>query len=197
MFPIWDQGGRVIGFGGRLLADGVRAPKYLNSPETALFSKRNTLYGAHLAEKAAKESATHHRRRRVHRLYQFVSTRHRKRRRVVGHRVYRAAGALAGALAEKIIIAFDADAAGEAATLRSLDMLAELGMRVAVVTMPPGQDPDEFVRQQGRRSFSSSGRHSGAVDGIQVEQGVGRVDVEHRRRSSPGRRTGRGHRRTS
>ena len=40
MFPIWDRGGRVIGFGGRLLADGVRAPKYLNSPETPLFSKR-------------------------------------------------------------------------------------------------------------------------------------------------------------
>lgn len=156
MFPIWDQGGRVIGFGGRLLADGVRAPRYLNSPETALFSKRNTLYGAHLAAKAAKESASI-----------IVVEGYTDCISLFQHGIENVVASLGTAfteqqarwlarLAEKIIIAFDADAAGEAATLRSLDMLAELGMRVAVVTMAPGQDPDEFVRQQGPDRFRAA-----------------------------------------
>lgn len=149
MFPIWDQGGRVIGFGGRLLVDGVPAPKYLNSPETPLFSKRHTLYGAHLAGQAAKATGT-----------VIVVEGYTDCISLVQHGIENVVASLGTAfteqqarwlarIAERAVIAFDGDTAGEAATLRSLDLLAGVGMAVSVLTFPPGQDPDEFVRKAG------------------------------------------------
>lgn len=154
MFPIWDRGGRVVGFGGRLLADGVRAPKYLNSPETPLFSKRRVLYGAHLAAQAAKDAGAVI----VVEGYMDCISLHR-------HGVKNAVASLGTAfteeqarelarLAERAVVAFDADAAGEAATLRSLDLLAAAGLRVAVLQLPPGLDPDDFVRRHGPGPFA-------------------------------------------
>src|SRR5690606_4921273 len=153
MFPIWDRGGRVVGFGGRLLADGVRAPKYLNSPETPLFSKRRVLYGAHLAAQAAKDAGAVI----VVEGYMDCISLHR-------HGVKNAVASLGTAfteeqarelarLAERAVIAFDADAAGEAATLRSLDLLAACGLRVGVASLPQGYDPDELVRGHGPEWF--------------------------------------------
>lgn len=158
MFPIWDQAGRAIGFGGRLLADRVSAPKYLNSPETPLFSKRNTLYGAHLASQAAKNLGT-----------VIVVEGYTDCISLVQHGVENVVASLGTAfteqqarwlarMAERAVIAFDADTAGEAATMRSLDLLASIGVRVAVVQLPPGQDPDEFVRAYGADRFREAVR---------------------------------------
>lgn len=158
MFPIWDRGGRIIGFGGRLLTDGVHAPKYLNSPETPLFSKRDTLYGAHLASPAAKQSGT-----------VIVVEGYTDCISLFQHGVENVVASLGTAfteeqarwlarMAERAVIAFDADTAGEAATLRSLDLLDAAGLRVAVLHLPPGQDPDEFVRQYGPERFRDAVR---------------------------------------
>lgn len=153
MFPIWDHAGRIIGFGGRLLGDVPNAPKYLNSPETALFSKRNTLYGLHLAAKTARASGTVV---IVEGYMDCISLHQRGIENVVAALgtafTEQQARALAR-VAEQAIIAFDADQAGEAATLRSLDLLASAGMRVAVAVMPPGHDPDDLVRRQGADGF--------------------------------------------
>lgn len=149
MFPIWDRGGRVIGFGGRLLADHPRAPKYLNSPETPLFSKRRVVYGTHLAATAAKERdnivivegytdclrLSQHGEHHVVASLGTAFTEHQ-------------AGLLAG-LAGSASVAFDADTAGEAATLRSLDVLARAGLRVRVVQLPEDTDPDDYVAEHG------------------------------------------------
>src|SRR5690606_36284923 len=119
-----------------------------------LFSKRRVLYGAHLAAQAAKNAGAVI----VVEGYMDCISLHR-------HGVKNAVASLGTAftkeqarelarLAERAVVAFDADAAGEAATLRSLDLLAAAGLRVAVLQLPPGLDPDDFVRCHGPGPFS-------------------------------------------
>lgn len=156
MFPIWDRGGRVIGFGGRLLQERARAPKYLNSPETPLFSKRRTVYGMHLAAAAAKEHG------RV-----IVVEGYTDCLRLWQHGTEHAVASLGTAftehqarllqgLAPSVLVAFDGDAAGEAATMRSLDLLAGTGMDVAVVQLPGGMDPDDFAASRGTAAWQQA-----------------------------------------
>jgi len=153
MFPIWDHTGRIVGFGGRLLGDGGSGPKYLNSPETALFSKRNVLYGLHLAAKAARESGTVI---IVEGYMDCISLHQHGIENVVaslGTAFTEQQARMLSRVAERAVIAFDADAAGEAATLRSLDLLAACGLRVGVASLPQGYDPDELVRGHGPEWF--------------------------------------------
>ncbi len=154
MFPIRDRRGAVISFGGRTLGDGQ--PKYLNGPETALFSKRRTLYGLDLARAAARAGAPVI----VAEGYMDVIALHQ--------------GGFAGAvaplgtaltaeqmeelwrLAPEPVLCFDADAAGRAASIRAADaalpMLApERTLRIAI--LPEGQDPDALIREQGSAAF--------------------------------------------
>ncbi len=154
MFPIRDRRGAVISFGGRTLGDGQ--PKYLNGPETALFSKRRTLYGLDLARAAARAGAPVI----IAEGYMDVIALHQ--------------GGFAGAvaplgtaltaeqmeelwrLAPEPVLCFDADAAGRAASIRAADaalpMLApERTLRIA--TLPEGQDPDALIRDQGSDAF--------------------------------------------
>lgn len=153
MFPIWDRGGRIIGFGGRLIEDKPRAPKYLNSPETPLFSKRRTVYGTHLAARAAGESGqvivvegyTDCLRLSQHGSENVVAS--------LGTAFTEQQARLLHSLAETALVAFDADTAGEAATVRSLDLLATTGMHVAVVQLPEGSDPDDFVLAKGTAAW--------------------------------------------
>ncbi|HEY8417674.1 MAG TPA: DNA primase [Limnochordales bacterium] len=153
MFPIADQAGRVIGFGGRLLAEREGAPKYLNSPETPLFSKGRTLYGLHLARETARRTGT-----------VVVVEGYMDCISLCQHGVTNVVASLGTAftefqaqalarVAERVVIAFDADAAGEAAAQRTLDILRAAGLRVAVMPLPPGQDPDEFARTHGREAL--------------------------------------------
>lgn len=147
MFPIWNPQGRIIGFGGRILAgDG---PKYLNSPESPVFSKKDNLYGLHLARPSIRQQ------RRVVivegyldciGLYQFGITN------VVaplGTAFTREHARLLARECDTVLVAFDADTAGVAATLRSLDILAGQGLQVLVIDLPQGEDPDSFIRKYG------------------------------------------------
>jgi len=151
MFPITDALGRVVGFGGRVLDDGL--PKYLNTPETDHFSKGRVLYGLDRARQAVRDTgylvitegymdtiAAH----------QFGIT---NTVAALGTSLTREHGRLLMNYASEIIIAFDADAAGVAASLRGLDILQELGCRVRVLTLPEGKDPDEFLRARGPGDF--------------------------------------------
>ncbi len=151
MFPITDALGRVVGFGGRVLGDGL--PKYLNTPETEFFSKSRVLYGLDRARRHIRDTgyviitegymdtiAAHQ--------YGFSNA-----VASLGTSLTREHGRLLVNYAEEIIIAFDADAAGVAATIRGLEMLQELGCRVRVLTLPEGKDPDEFLRTRGAGEF--------------------------------------------
>ena len=147
IFPIWDATGRVVGFGGRVLDDTL--PKYLNSPETPFFSKGRTLYGLHQARQAIKEKGYVI----VVEGYMDVITAHL-------HGITNTVASLGTALtvehgrmlmnySRNVVFAYDADAAGIAATIRGLDILQELGCEVSVVSIPDGKDPDDYLRKYG------------------------------------------------
>lgn len=151
IFPIMDARGRVVGFGGRSL-DG-QEPKYLNSPETALYSKGRQLYGLAQAKDAvikAKVAII------VEGYFDCVVLSGRGFVHVVsplGTALTSDQAKLLKRYAERVILAFDPDAAGEQATLRGIDLLVEAGLQVQVAQLPDGKDPDECVRVLGRERF--------------------------------------------
>jgi DNA primase len=156
MFPIRDRRGRTISFGGRIMGDGQ--PKYVNGPETALFSKRRTLYGLDLAREATRRGGT----LVVVEGYMDVIA--------LGQAGFEAAVAPLGtALTEEQltelwrlspapVLCFDGDAAGARAAARAaelaLPMLApERTLRL--IALPSGEDPDSLVHSQGARAFQA------------------------------------------
>lgn len=150
MFPVFDYRGKVIGFGGRVMDD--TKPKYLNSPETQVFKKGINLYGLNFAAKDLKDDyiiivegymdciALHQ--------YGITNT-----VASLGTALTINQAKLIGRYAQKVIIAYDADLAGQMAALRGLDILKEAGLDVRVLTVPEGKDPDEFIRNNGRETF--------------------------------------------
>jgi DNA primase len=152
IFPISDARGRVRGFGGRALNDTAQ-PKYLNSPEAPFFNKRELLYALFQARDAIRtagfavivegylDAVTAHQ-------FGFCNV-----VASLGTSLTREQGRLLLRYAGTVVIAYDSDAAGAAATLRGLDLLQELGFRVRVVSIPRGKDPDEFLRTAGREAW--------------------------------------------
>ena len=151
MFPITDALGRVAGFGGRVLGDGM--PKYLNTPETDFFSKGKVLYGLDKAGRYIREAG------HVIITEGYMDTIAAHQFGVsntvasLGTSLTREHGRLLMNYAREVIIAFDADAAGVAAAVRGLEILQELGCRVRVITLPRGNDPDQFLHEQGAVEF--------------------------------------------
>ena len=147
MFPIWDNVGRVIAFGGRVMDDSL--PKYLNSPDTPLFNKSQNLYGIHLAKNNIRNEdlalivegyldviACH-----LHGINNVVAS--------LGTAFTREQAKLLMRHTYQIVIIYDGDTAGSKATLRGLDILSQLGCDVRVVSLPQGQDPDDYLRTKG------------------------------------------------
>jgi DNA primase len=154
MFPIRDRRGRVIGFGGRTLGDGQ--PKYLNGPETALFSKRRTLYGLDLARANARAGAE----LVVVEGYMDVIALHQAG---FGGAVAPLGTALTTdhlaelwRIAPAPVICFDGDAAGARAALRTAEVALPAigpGRTLGLATLPPGEDPDTLVLRRGADAF--------------------------------------------
>lgn len=151
MFPITDISGRVIGFGGRIV-EGEGA-KYKNTADTPLFSKRHQLFGLSQA-KAAIRAAN---KAILVEGYLDVITPHQAGIRNVvaplGTALTPEQCRLLRQQAETVVVAFDADTAGQMATIRGLDLLAETGCEVLVLRLPDGKDPDEFIRVHGPEAF--------------------------------------------
>ncbi|MGA3400620.1 MAG: DNA primase, partial [Acetobacteraceae bacterium] len=156
MFPIRDRRGRVISFGGRILGDGQ--PKYVNGPETALFSKRRNLYALDLAREAVRGGAA----LVVVEGYMDVIALHQAG---FGGAVAPLGTALTEEQMEELwrlspspVVCFDGDAAGARAAARaadlSLPMLAP-DRTLQLATLPAGEDPDTLVRRQGGAGFQA------------------------------------------
>lgn len=162
MFPIRDRRGRVIAFGGRVL-DKTATPKYLNSPETAVFHKGRELYGLHEAQRAL---------RRLDRLlvvegYMDVVT-------LAQHGIRDAVATLGTAttgdhverlfrLAPEVVFCFDGDRAGRDAARRALENLVPAmreGREARFLFLPEGEDPDSLVQKEGQRHFEEKIAHS-------------------------------------
>jgi DNA primase len=152
MFTITDLRKRVVGFGGRVLGEGT--PKYLNSPDTALFKKGQTLFALDVAREAVTRTKTVI----VVEGYFDAIALHQAG---LTHTVATLGTALTPEhiqvlrrFASKVVLLFDPDAAGERAALRGLDLFVNSGLGVKVVTLPAGEDPDTYVRKEGPESFA-------------------------------------------
>ncbi len=151
IFPIFDIHGQVIGFGGRSI-DGSE-PKYLNSSESALFKKSDSLYGLTVAKKWIKEADE----ALIVEGYMDLLSLHQAgiKNSVATLGTALTAGhlRLIKRLTGNIVTVFDADQAGLKATLRALDLFLTEGVRARVLSMPEGHDPDTFVRETGADRF--------------------------------------------
>ena len=139
MFPIIDLKGNVIAFGGRVMDDSI--PKYLNSPETEIYSKGNNIYGLNLVKKIRnlKNIIV------VEGYIDAISLHQYGINNVVaslGTAFTENQARLLKRYANEIIIAYDSDAAGQAATLKGLAILEKEGCNVKVIRLPKGKDPD-------------------------------------------------------
>ena len=150
IFPVFDYKGTVIGFGGRVLDDSK--PKYLNSPETPLFFKGTNLYGLNFAIKNNMNRTVII----VEGYMDCISLHKRGITNVVatlGTALTESQSKLLKRFADKAIIAYDSDVAGQKATLRGLGILKNEGFDVRVLSVPKGKDPDEFVKTYGKEAF--------------------------------------------
>lgn len=150
MFPVFDYRGKIIGFGGRVLDNSK--PKYLNSPETPLFKKGVNLYGLNFAIK----SNTSRTLIIVEGYMDCISLHQYGIKNVVaslGTALTVNQAKLMARYVDKVILSYDADKAGEIATLRSMSILKNVGLEVKILSIPQGKDPDEFIRNNGRESF--------------------------------------------
>lgn len=154
MFPIQNLQGKVIAFGGRLIAD-AEGPKYLNSPETQIFSKRRELFGLNLAKKAIDRDWPNL--ILVEGYMDFLALYQNGFKNAVatlGTALGEDHVRLMKRFVEEVIVVYDGDKAGEAASLRGLEILLEGGMQVKLVDLPRGEDPDDFLLKHGAEAFS-------------------------------------------
>ena len=151
MFPIFDVSGHPVGFGGRILGEGE--PKYLNSADSEVFSKRKLLYGLNWAKQAI---------RKAERLVIVEGYFDAIRLMLAG--INEVVAAMGTALTEQqaalirkytknVFLLYDSDQAGLKATFRSGDALLSSGASVRVITLPDGEDPDTFVAKSGVEGF--------------------------------------------
>ena len=149
MFPIFDVLGNVVAFGGRVLDNSK--PKYINSPETALYTKGKHLYGLNFARQSGSKRVI------IVEGYMDCIALHQRG-------ITWAVAALGTALTTEqarllkkyfndCVTCFDADAAGQSATLRGMDILTKAGFNVRVMAVPDGKDPDEFLKKHSPEEF--------------------------------------------
>lgn len=156
-FPICNEAGKVIAFTGRTLAtDDKAGPKYLNSPETAIYHKGRVLFNLHLAKEAVRSldyvilvegqmdcisvfAAGFH---------NVIAT--------SGTAFTEAQARLLGRYTKKVVVNFDPDTAGANATERTLGLLVEEDFQIKVLTLEPGLDPDLYVRKRGKEAYANA-----------------------------------------
>ena len=150
MFPIHSLSGRILGFGGRILGSSKTAAKYLNSPESSIYSKGKVLYGIYFAkQQIAKEDNCY-----LVEGYTDVIQLHQKG---ITNVVASSGTALTpdqirliSRLTNNITVLFDGDAAGARAAMRGIDLILEQGMNVRVCSFPDGEDPYSFAKEHSK-----------------------------------------------
>jgi DNA primase len=152
MFPIWNDRGKIIAFGGRAIGDAQ--PKYLNSAESPLYSKSNVLYALHLARNAAQKAG---RMVVVEGYFDCLSLHQNGIENVVascGTSLTPQQVANMARYVPEIVMNYDPDTAGQNAMRRSIDLLLAKGLRIRILKLPGGLDPDDFVRKEGGEVYS-------------------------------------------
>ena len=183
MFPIVNETGQVVAFTGRTLsADEKSGPKYLNSPETAIYSKSRVLFNLDQAKEAIRKLD-----------YAILVEGQMDCISVFAagfHNVIASSGTaftelhakLLGRFSKNVVVNFDPDTAGAKATERTLGLLVEEEFQVKVLTLEPGFDPDLFIRHKGKDAYAGALRNS---------QGYFDYLIERARTAVPGAQRGR------
>jgi len=197
MFPIWSVTGRVVALGGRLLDDTREAPKYLNSPETAIYKKGKLLYGLHLAKQAIRREG---RVLIVEGYLDLISVFQTGIEHVVatlGTALTRSHVQLLRAYAQEAVLVFDGDSAGRTAATRSQEFFLQDHVRyflpgahvsalpgvlagdlhAKVVLLPGGDDPDSYVRAAGRDALLAKVREARPFMEFLLESEAQAVDL--------------------
>jgi DNA primase len=153
MIPICRDAGSVIAFGGRAVEDDQQ-PKYLNSPETPIYTKSRTLYGLHLSKTAIRQGGFAV---LVEGYFDFAQVYQAGFQAVVascGTALTTPQAQQLRRFTAKVVLSFDPDAAGLGAAAKSCEMLVEEGFEVNVAILPTGEDPDTFIRARGRTGYA-------------------------------------------
>lgn len=155
MFPIHDDGGRVVGFGGRILTNDKNTAKYINSPETDIYNKSKVLYGLWLGKKAIQKNDVCY----LVEGYMDVIAMHQAG---IENVVASSGTSLTidhvkalHRFTKNIVVLFDGDAAGQKASNRAIPMLLEEGMNVRLLTFPNDDDPDSYSRKVTAEVFKT------------------------------------------
>ena len=165
MFPIFDIHDKVIAFGGRVMGDAK--PKYLNSPETPVFSKSNTVYGLNFARQSRKDRII------MCEGYMDVIAMHQagftEACASLGTAFTYEQANLIKRYSHNIYLAYDSDGAGTNAALKNIGILHDCGLSCRVINLKPCKDPDEFIKTYGAEEFEK--RIETAVNGFMFEIG--------------------------
>lgn len=153
MFPILNTSARVIGFAGRTF-DEKKGPKYVNSAQTDVYNKSQVLYGIHLAKSVIRqekqallvEGYTDVMSLAQHGIKNAVAN--------SGTALTREQLELLKRYSTRLLMIYDADAAGQKAMVRGIELALEMGLEPETLQLPEGEDPDSFVKQQGQEGFA-------------------------------------------
>lgn len=155
MFAIHNVSGKVIGFGGRILQKGIKAPKYINTPETEVYNKSKVLYGIFFAKQTIRKEDECI---LVEGYTDVISLHQAGIENVVassGTSLTKEQIRLIKRYTPNVKIIYDGDIAGVKAALRGLDLLLEQDLNVKVVTLPEGEDPDSYLQSVGASAFKT------------------------------------------
>ncbi len=153
IFPIFSVGGQVVGFGGRTLLSDPQTPKYLNSQESKLFEKSKLLYGLHAAKNEIRRMETAilvegymdvlalHQAGMTNTVASCGTSLTRYQAKVLHH------------YTKRVLFMYDADRAGQKSMMSGIDTLLSENISPSVLILPEGDDPDSFVRREGRDNF--------------------------------------------
>jgi DNA primase len=159
IIPIARDNGAIVAFGGRAMQAGQQ-PKYLNSPETAIYVKGRTLYGLHLSKTAIARSRLAV---MVEGYFDVAQALQAGIPNVVassGTALTQAQARLLKRFASKVVLSFDPDAAGKGAAARTSELLVAEGFQVNVAILPSGEDPDTFIQREGGAAYQAQLRTS-------------------------------------
>lgn len=182
MIPIARETGSVIAFGGRAV-DPDQQPKYLNSPETPIYTKSRTLYGLNLSKAAIREAGFAI---LVEGYFDYAQLFQAGFRSVVascGTALTPSQAQQLRRFTPKVVLSFDPDAAGQGATAKSCEMLVTEGFEVNVAILPAGEDPDTYVRKHGRQGYAERLRTSRPY----LEYLLDRAAASHNLKNAEGR----------
>ncbi|OFW12622.1 MAG: DNA primase [Acidobacteria bacterium RIFCSPLOWO2_12_FULL_67_14] len=182
MIPIARETGSVIAFGGRA-TEPDQQPKYLNSPETPIYTKSRTLYGVNLSKAAIRESGFAI---LVEGYFDYAQLFQAGFQSVVascGTALTPPQAQQLRRFTPKVVLSFDPDAAGQGAAAKSCEMLVAEGFEVNVAILPAGEDPDTYVRTHGRQGYAERLRTSRPY----LEYLLDRAAARHNLRNAEGR----------